>query len=102
MTRRKRERDSVRGVQPCNPGPTVSASRTDTRVGWTAGGGWEWMFAPRWSFKAEYLYYDLGHRTLNTAIAQTLVPALPFFGGTIQSTVWYDGFIARGGLNFHF
>lgn len=28
--------------------------------GWTAGGGVEWMFAPRWTVKAEYLYADLG------------------------------------------
>ncbi|MFY9658535.1 MAG: porin family protein [Methylocystis sp.] len=25
-------------------------------VGWTAGGGVEWMFAPNWSAKVEYLY----------------------------------------------
>jgi outer membrane immunogenic protein len=36
-----------------------SASRT--LVGWTIGGGWEWAFASNWSFKAEYLYYDLGN-----------------------------------------
>lgn len=25
-------------------------------VGWTLGGGWEYAFDPRWSFKIEYLY----------------------------------------------
>jgi outer membrane immunogenic protein len=30
------------------------------RTGWTAGGGLEWLFLPSWSFKVEYLYYDLG------------------------------------------
>jgi outer membrane immunogenic protein len=29
-------------------------------LGWTAGGGVEWKFAPEWSVKAEYLYADLG------------------------------------------
>jgi outer membrane immunogenic protein len=33
---------------------------TNTRPGWTAGGGLEWMGSPNWSVKAEYLYYDLG------------------------------------------
>lgn len=28
-------------------------------LGWTAGGGVEYMFAPQWSLKAEYLYADL-------------------------------------------
>jgi outer membrane immunogenic protein len=30
------------------------------REGWTAGGGVEWAFAPRWSVKAEYLFTNLG------------------------------------------
>jgi outer membrane immunogenic protein len=30
------------------------------QAGWSVGGGFEWMFAPNWSFKAEYLHYDLG------------------------------------------
>ncbi len=38
---------------------------TDLRTGYTAGTGVEWMVGPRWSVKAEYLYYDLG--TANTA-----------------------------------
>jgi outer membrane immunogenic protein len=32
---------------------------SNTRTGWAAGGGVEWMFMPRWSAKAEYLYTDL-------------------------------------------
>jgi outer membrane immunogenic protein len=79
---------------------TVSSSNSTTRFGFTVGGGLEWMFAPQWSFKAEYLYYTLGHVTLNTAIG---VPfqGTPYFGGTFQSTALYDGSIVRGGLNYH-
>ncbi|KAF2990142.1 porin family protein [Methylocystis sp. MJC1] len=29
------------------------------RVGWTAGGGVEWAFLPKWSAKLEYLYTDI-------------------------------------------
>ncbi len=32
---------------------------SNTRTGWTAGGGLEWMFMPNWSAKVEYLYTDL-------------------------------------------
>jgi outer membrane immunogenic protein len=35
-------------------------SYSDTRWGWTVGGGVEWAFAQNWSVKAEYLYVDLG------------------------------------------
>jgi outer membrane immunogenic protein len=33
---------------------------TSDRTGWTAGAGLEWMFAPNWSAKLEYMHYDLG------------------------------------------
>jgi outer membrane immunogenic protein len=33
---------------------------SDTRTGWTAGGGVEWAFWSNWSMKAEYNYYDFG------------------------------------------
>jgi outer membrane immunogenic protein len=34
----------------------ITLSNSQTRTGWTAGAGLEWMFAPHWSLKAEYLY----------------------------------------------
>jgi outer membrane immunogenic protein len=39
--------------------PTIGGA-SDTRVGWTAGLGAEWAFAPNMSWKTEYLYVDLG------------------------------------------
>jgi len=38
----------------------VGASATQTRVGWTIGGGVEWTFAPNWSVAVEYGYMDFG------------------------------------------
>jgi hypothetical protein len=32
-------------------------------TGWAAGGRFEYMVAPNWSMKAEYLYLDLGTLT---------------------------------------
>jgi outer membrane immunogenic protein len=38
---------------------------TQTRWGWTVGAGWEWMFAPSWSVKAEYMYMDFGSKDIS-------------------------------------
>jgi outer membrane immunogenic protein len=37
---------------------------SETRSGWTVGGGLEWAFWNNWSAKLEYDYYDFGTRTL--------------------------------------
>lgn len=39
---------------------------SNTDVGYAAGGGIEWAFAPNWSAKAEYLYIGLGDDTLSS------------------------------------
>lgn len=86
---------------PCTGSTAVNASNTLT--GWTVGGGLEWMFAPQWSVKGEYLYYDLGTVTID----QTL-PLTSVFGGpaataaAIHSEAHYHGNIARIGVNYHF
>jgi outer membrane immunogenic protein len=82
----------------------TSGSLSTTRVGWTAGAGLEWMFAPNWSAKAEYLFYDLG------TVTNTL-PQIQQFGlnGTLLETVsnsrsstHFDGSIVRVGINYKF
>jgi len=47
---------------------------TDTRWGWTAGGGLEWGFGPNWSWAVEYNYIDTGSKNENftTGLACTL------------------------------
>jgi outer membrane immunogenic protein len=42
----------------------VTASTSQVQTGWTAGAGVEWMFVPRWSLKAEYLYRRFDNTTL--------------------------------------
>jgi outer membrane immunogenic protein len=39
---------------------TVRAKSSETAVGWVAGLGGEWRFAPNWSLKAEWLHHDFG------------------------------------------
>ncbi|AEI02932.1 putative outer membrane protein [Afipia carboxidovorans OM5] len=59
-------------------------------TGYTVGAGLEYMFAPAWSAKIEYQYYDFD-RT-----------ALTF--GTLPSTVSYrdDLHTVKAGINYHF
>jgi len=78
-------------------------SFANTRGGWTAGGGVEWLFLPNWSLKVEYLYYDLGsvqygsfQQSINFA-----VPVLDTLNVSRISTR-FNGNIVRVGLNYHF
>ena len=90
--------------------PSVgNAINSQTRAGWTLGGGWEWMFAPRWSVKAEYLYYDLGTVSTDYAVSTVCVPAacpgvVPVAFGTaaVHTSTRLNGNIARAGVNYHF
>ena len=71
-------------------------SFSETQLGWTIGGGGEWAFNPNWSFKAEYLYFDLGDVT-RVAVQSPVVP--PF---SVTNTFETKGHIVRGGLNYKF
>jgi outer membrane immunogenic protein len=82
----------------------ASGSASAMRAGWTVGGGVESMlaFAPRWSFKVEYLYYDLGKLTY------ALSPAAVTEGGGVigfvntTATADFHGNLVRVGLNYQF
>lgn len=76
-----------------------AGSFSDTRVGWAVGGGAEWLFAPNWSAKVEYLYYDLGSVTSQFALSG---PPAPIPYAVSQSTSRFNGHIVRAGLNYHF
>jgi len=78
-------------------------SFSNTRVGWTAGGGIEWLFAPNWSVKAEYLYYDLGSVTYGLSPLQNFNSGGTLFtSGSPFSRTRFTGNIVRAGLNYHF
>jgi len=46
------------------PGPGIALSKFNNHDGWTVGGGVEYKITPNLSFKTEYLYVNLGSRSL--------------------------------------
>jgi outer membrane immunogenic protein len=86
----------------CGPDPSSSVSQDEWRAGWTVGGGVEWMFAPQWSLRGEYLYYDLGSVSVDNSLNQLNGAGARFVGVGITSDVHYKGNIARAAINYHF
>jgi outer membrane immunogenic protein len=74
---------------------------SNTSAGWTVGAGAEWMFAPNWSVKAEYLYVDLGSHSSTSSYAYG-PGGTTVFNSTLTSTVRDTEHIVRAGINFHF
>jgi outer membrane immunogenic protein len=72
------------------------ADFTHNSLGWTAGGGLEWMFARWWSVKVEYL------RLQNNNSAASLAVPSSLGGGTLTNTASASNNIVRAGVNMHF
>lgn len=60
-------------------------------LGWTAGGGVEVMFAPRWSVKGEYLYRSFGSEQYFSTLVAGGLASGPLTAHSVQV-----------GVNFHF
>lgn len=84
-------------------GATSSIEFSDTKGGWTVGGGIETpftllgMLGPNWTSKSEYLYVDLG-----SSSGSARVPAGGGATLTAVSTTRVQEHIFRTGLNYHF
>jgi outer membrane immunogenic protein len=85
-----------------------SGSSSETRFGYAAGAGAEWMFASNWSAKLEYLHYDLGSATYGTGGLSFNEDNISNIGGSstasasTSSTVHLRNEIVRVGVNYHF
>jgi outer membrane immunogenic protein len=79
-------------------GDLYSGSASDTRWGWTLGGGIERSFAPKWSAKVEYLYVDLG--SFSYLMPNVPPPAFPTFSYTANVDTAFH--VVRLGLNYRF
>jgi outer membrane immunogenic protein len=66
--------------------------RSNTSTGWTAGGGAEWLFAPHWSAKLEYLYVDLASSGIYGA----------YTGWELGNNHHPQINVVRAGVNYHF
>jgi len=53
-------------------GSAASFTQNETKVGWTAGVGAEYMFSPHWTARAEFRYVDLGKTNVACSIATDL------------------------------
>jgi outer membrane immunogenic protein len=88
----------VAGVQA--PGLGWAGSKSEVRFGWTLGAGAEYALTNNWTIKGEYLYYDLGGKTVNTtpnAAAAAAVPGVAYSGKAET-----NGHIVRAGINYKF
>jgi outer membrane immunogenic protein len=93
------------GVSCIQGNAAATGALSQTRTGWTAGAGLEWMFAPKWSAKVEYLHYDLGSVTYTNGTLVTTAPASTGFSGPVvvgsSSTAEFRGDFVRAGVNYH-
>ncbi len=68
---------------------TNTFSETKLHTGYTVGAGVEYMFAPSWSAKVEYMYADLSRQQ--------------YFDGVLANTeLGASLHTVKGGINYHF
>ena len=79
-------------------GDDVAGAHSDTRVGWAAGGGVNYLLTPNWIVGVDYLHYDLGHTTV------TGTGVDPVTGGvdSITASQNVSGNVVRGVINYKF
>ena len=84
-------------VPGCN-----TATSSNTRAGWVAGGGIEWAVSGNWSLKGEYLFADLGKTTNTSLYVATAGGGNPFPQAFITHNHHLTESILRAGLNYKF
>lgn len=77
--------------------PNAWGNADATHLGYTLGGGLEWMVAPNWTLKGEYLYYDLGEEDYAFTGTQTTGDG---YYHTDRLHPELDGHIVRVGVNY--
>jgi outer membrane immunogenic protein len=71
--------------------PVAFTTVANGRDGYTVGAGLEYMFAPNWSVKGEYQYYNFGNTSFTSGPA-------PIVGGRFRE----DEHTAKVGINYRF
>ncbi|MCA6125996.1 porin family protein [Bradyrhizobium sp. WSM 1704] len=73
-----------------NKATVLGVSESNLHSGWTVGGGFEYMFAPSWSGKVEYMYADYAKETYFASV----VPPGADVGASFHTV--------KAGINYHF
>ena len=79
-----------------------SASLSQTKAGWTAGGGVEWAVSGPWSVKLEYLHLDFGSISGSSTNLTAFVPPIAFPANVFTHSVNLRSDVVRVGLNYRF
>jgi outer membrane immunogenic protein len=77
-----------------------SGNPSSSRVGWTIGAGVEYAVTNNITIRGEYLYADLGSRTVTTIPNVAAAALLP--GVYATAKINYDASIFRAGINYKF
>jgi outer membrane immunogenic protein len=78
---------------------TASFSQNQTKVGWTAGVGAEYMLSQHWTARAEFRYVDLGKTTVSCGSTTNLIGCVSFdYRGEFSNTLK----LGLVGLNYKF
>jgi len=80
-------------VSVSDPTFSLSAVGNETRIGWTAGGGFEYGFAPNWTGFIEYDYIGFGTAS---------VTVTDLFAGPMPINIEQKIQMVKGGINFKF
>ena len=75
-------------------GAEVGSISGNSRTGWAAGGGVEWMFVPHWSLFLEYNYMGFGTRSSSFIVCGATTCPILSAKANIQNFLW--------GVNYKF
>ena len=90
-------------LNPASGGTTLpQATFSDSvhHLGWAAGAGFEWMWAPNWTFGVEYLHLDFGDA--NYSFGSFFPNATSAAALQSGANVGIKADIVRGTVNFRF
>jgi outer membrane immunogenic protein len=79
---------------PCSTEPTTAHQTSNTSAGFAVGAGAEWRFAPAWTLRGEYLYFEFGRFT------NTISYSYGANASSLKSTIRERDNIARVALNY--
>jgi len=90
------------GPPDCGPITPAVSSYSKTRLGGTVGFGAEFILPQQrnWSFKAEYLYFNLGSVEYQSTLNMADTTGVPVTAVAVNTKVDFSGSIVRAGFNY--